>query len=172
MILEVSESISGSAGTSPIDIGSAPIPSIPEPAPPSIDASAGSNATFRLTDSEGVTDDIVFAGADGLTVENTDANTITFRAPDISSQFYTDEEAQDAVATMFANGTHTNITFAYDDTNNSLSATAQAGGGGGGTTYDLLGSNTTSNNAILTLRDANNNDDDIEIAGGGGTTVT
>ena len=133
---------------------------------------AGANATFRLTDSEGVTDEITFAGADGLTVENTDANTITFRAPDISTQLYTDEQAQDAVATMFANGTHTNITFTYDDTNNAISATAQAGGGGGGTTYDLLGSNTTSNNAIITLRDANNNDDDIEIAGSGGTTVS
>ena len=133
---------------------------------------AGANATFRLTDSEGVLDEITFAGADGLLVENTDANTITFRAPDITTQLYTDERAQDAVATMFANGTHTNITFTYDDTNNAISATAQAGGGGGGTTYDLLGSNTTSNNAIITLRDANNNDDDIEIAGSGGTTVT
>ena len=76
---------------------------------------------------------------------------------------YTDEKAQDAIATMFANGTHTNITFTYDDANNSLSATAQAGGGGGGSTYDLLGTSTTSNNAILRLRDALNNDDDIEI---------
>jgi len=133
---------------------------------------AGANATFRLTDSEGTLDEITFAGADGLTVEHTDANTITFRAPDISSQFYTDEDAQDAVAAMFANGTHTNITFTYDDNNNSISATAEASGGGGGTTYDLLGSNTTSNNAIITLRDANNNDDDIEIAGSGGTSVT
>ena len=139
----------------------------------SVEAAAGANSTLRLTDSQGVLDDVVFAGADGLVVENTDANTITFRAPDISSQFYTDEEAQDAVATMFANGTHTNITFTYDDTNNSLSATAQAGGGGGGgTTYDLVGSNTTSNNAIITLLDANNNEDSIEIAGGGGTAVT
>ena len=133
---------------------------------------AGSNATFRLTDSDGNLDEITFAGADGLTVENTDANTITFRAPDITTQLYTDERAQDAVAAMFANGTHTNITFTYDDNNNAISATAAAAGGGGGTTYDLLGSNTTSNNAIITLRDANNNDDTIEIAGSGGTTVT
>ncbi len=139
----------------------------------SVEASSGANSILRLTDSQGVLDDVVFAGADGLTVENTDANTITFRAPDISSQFYTDEEAQDAVATMFANGTHTNITFTYDDTNNSLSATAQAGGGGGGgTTYDLVGSNTNSNNAIITLLDANNNEDNIEITGGGGTDVS
>ena len=139
----------------------------------SAEPGAGANATFRLTDSENVLDEITFAGADGLTVEYTDANTITFRSPDISAQFYTDEQAQDAIATMFANGTHTNITFTYDDTNNSISASATGGGGGGGgTTYDLLGSNTTSNNAILTLRDANNNDDDIEITGSGGTTVT
>ena len=138
----------------------------------SSEPAAGSNATFRLTGSDGVLDNITFAGADGLTVENTDANTITFRAPNISSQFYTDEKAQDAVAAMFANGTHTNITFTYDDVNNAISASATGGGGGGGgTTYDLLGSNTNSNNAILTLRDANNNDDDIEITGSGGTTV-
>ena len=138
----------------------------------SSESGAGSNATFRLTGSDGSIDNVTFAGADGLTVENTDANTITFRAPDISSQVYTDEKAQDAIATMFANGTHTNITFTYDDVNNSISASAQGGGGGGGTTYDLLGSNTTSNNAIITLRDANNNDDDIEIAGSNGTSVT
>ena len=138
----------------------------------SSETAAGSNATFRLTDSEGVTNDIIFAGANGLTVENTDANTITFRAPDISTQLYTDEDAQDAIATLFANGTHTNITFEYDDVNNSISATAQAGGEGGGTTYDLIGSNTTSNNAFITLIDANNNEDNIEITGSGGTTVT
>ena len=138
----------------------------------SSESGAGSNATFRLTGSDGSADNITFAGADGLTVENTDANTITFRAPNISTQLYTDEKAQDAVATMFANGTHTNITFTYDDANNSISASAQGGGGGGGTTYDLLGTNTTSNNAILRLRDANNNDDDIEITGSGGTSVT
>ena len=137
----------------------------------SSEPAAGSNATLRLTGSDGVLDNVTFAGADGLTVENTDANTITFRAPNISSQFYTDEQAQDTVAQMFANGTHTNITFTYDDVNNAISASATGGGGGGGTTYDLLGSNTNSNNAILTLRDANNNDDDIEITGSGGTTV-
>ena len=139
----------------------------------SSESASGSNATFRLTGSDGVLDNITFAGADGLTVENTDANTITFRAPNISTQLYTDEKAQDAIATMFANGTHTNITFTYDDANNSISASATGGGGGGGgTTYDLLGTSTTSNNAILRLRDANNNDDDIEITGSNGTSVT
>jgi len=139
----------------------------------SSEAGAGTNATFRLTGSDGSVDNITFAGADGLVVENTDADTITFRAPNISTQLYTDEKAQDAIATMFANGTHTNITFTYDDANNAISASATGGGGGGGgTTYDLLGTNTTSNNAIIRLRDANNNDDDIEITGSGDTSVT
>ena len=137
----------------------------------SSETGAGSNATFRLTGSDGSVDNVTFAGADGLIIENTDANTITFRAPNISPQLYTDEKAQDAVATMFANGTHTNITFTYDDAAGSISASAQGGGGGGGTTYDLLGTSTTSNNAILRLRDALNNDDDIEIAGSGDTSV-
>jgi len=133
---------------------------------------AGSNATLRLGRSDGVNDNITFAGADGLIVENTDANTITFRAPNISSLLYTDEQAQDVAAQLFANGTHTGITFNYDDANNKISATVTAtGGGGGGTTYDLVGSNTNSNNAIISLVDANSNTDSIEIAGGGGTSV-
>lgn len=36
---------------------------------------------------------------------------------------YTDEDAQDAVALMFAAGTHTGITFTYNDAANSMSAT-------------------------------------------------
>lgn len=35
--------------------------------------------------------------------------------------YFTDERAQDAVATAISNGTHTNITITYDDINNSLS---------------------------------------------------
>jgi hypothetical protein len=40
---------------------------------------------------------------------------------------YTDEMSQDAVAAMFAAGSHTNISFAYDDVNNTISATASGG---------------------------------------------
>ena len=136
-------------------------------------ASGNADSILRLTDNAGVTDDITFAGADGLTVERTDENTITFRAPSgASGGTYTAEDAQDAASQLFVNGTHTGISFTYNDANNTIDATVTGGNAGGGTTYDLLGSNTTSNNAILTLRDANNNDDDIEIAGSGGTTVT
>ena len=136
-------------------------------------ATGAADTLFVLTDNAGATDGIKFAGADGLLVERTDANTITFRAPSgASGGTYTAEDAQDAASQLFVNGTHTGITFTYNDANNTIDATVTGGNAGGGTTYDLLGSNTTSNNAILTLRDANNNDDDIEIAGSGGTTVT
>ena len=136
-------------------------------------ATGAADTLFVLTDNAGATDGIKFAGADGLTVERTDENTITFRAPSgASGGTYTAEDAQDAASQLFVNGTHTGISFTYNDANNTIDATVTGGNAGGGTTYDLLGSNTTSNNAILTLRDANNNDDDIEIAGSGGTTVT
>ena len=135
-------------------------------------ATGAADTLFVLTDNAGATDGIKFAGADGLLVERTDANTITFRAPSgASGGTYTAEDAQDAASQLFVNGTHTGISFAYNDANNTIDATV-TGGGGGGTTYDLLGSNTTSNNAILTLRDANNNDDSIEFAGSSGTNIS
>ena len=135
-------------------------------------AIGNADSILRLTDNAGATDDITFAGADGLTVERTDANTITFRAPSgASGGTYTAEDAQDAASQLFVNGTHTGISFTYNDANNTIDATV-TGGGSGGTTYDLLGSNTTSNNAILTLRDANNNDDSIEFAGSNGTDIS
>ncbi|MAD25805.1 MAG: hypothetical protein CMO44_16720, partial [Verrucomicrobiales bacterium] len=120
-------------------------------------AAGNADSILRLTDNAGTTDEITFAGADGLLVERTDANTLTFRAPSgASGGSYTTEDAQDAAALLFSNGTHTGINFTYNDSNNSIDAVVTGGGGGGGTTYDLLGSNTTSNNAILTLRDAAN----------------
>ena len=136
-------------------------------------ATGAADTLFVLTDNAGATDGIKFAGADGLTVERTDENTITFRAPSgASGGTYTAEDAQDAASQLFINGSHTGISFTYNDANNTIDATVTGGGGGGGTTYDLLGSNTTSNNAILTLRDANNNDDTIEFTGSNGTDIS
>ena len=137
-------------------------------------ASGAANSKLTLTDNAGTTDEITFAGADGLIVERTDANTLTFRAPAAGAggSSYTAEDSQDATAQLFANGTHTGISFTYDDAANSIDAVVTGGGGSGGTTYDLLGSNTTSNNAILTLRDAANNDDTIEFTGSNGTDIT
>ena len=40
---------------------------------------------------------------------------------------FTTEEAQDAAATLFSNGTHTNINFTYNDSSNSLSAAVDLG---------------------------------------------
>lgn len=138
-------------------------------------SSGNANSTLKLSDSNSNSvSEIAFAGADGLLVERTNANTLTFRAPSgASGGSYTTEDAQDAAALLFSNGTHTGITFTYNDNNNSIDAVVSGGGGGGGgTTYDLLGSNTTSNNAILTLRDAANNDDTIEFTGSNGTDIT
>lgn len=47
---------------------------------------------------------------------------------------YTDEQAQDAIAAMFAAGTLTGITFTYDDVNNKMNVTVTAAGVGDATT--------------------------------------
>jgi hypothetical protein len=47
--------------------------------------------------------------------------------PSIPTQ-YTDEQAQDATAALFAAGTHTGITFTYDDAGNKISAVVTATG--------------------------------------------
>lgn len=51
------------------------------------------------------------------------------RRPSVTTR-YTDEEARDAVAAMIAAGTHTGISFSYNDSADSLSATVTGGGGG------------------------------------------
>ncbi len=141
----------------------------------SAEQGTGTSSKFRLTGTGDVagTDDITFAGADGITVERTDANTLTFRQGAGGGGSYSDNDAKDAAAAMIAGGTHQNITFAYDSTNRTLSATAQAsGGGGGGTTYNLTGSNNTSNQALLNLVPASGTTDTIEFAGSNGTDIS
>ena len=78
------------------------------------------------------TDDITITGADGLTVERTDANTITLRQGGGNVTQYTDNDAKDAAAQSLLNGSHTGISFSYDSANKIISATASGGGGGGG----------------------------------------
>ena len=70
------------------------------------------------------TDDIVFAGADGLTVERTDENTITLRqgAGSGGGSSYTDNDAKDAAAQALLNGTQLGIAFTYDSTNRVINA--------------------------------------------------
>ena len=140
----------------------------------SAEQGTGTSSKFRLTGTGDVagTDDITFAGADGITVERTDANTLTFRQGAGGGRSYSDNDAKDAAAAMIAGGTHQNITFAYDSTNRTLSATAQASGGGGGTTYNLTGSNNTSNQALLNLVPASGTTDTIEFGGSNGTDIS
>ena len=141
----------------------------------SAEQGTGTSSKFRLTGTGDVagTDDIEFRGADGITVERTDANTLTFRQGAGGGGTYTDNDAKDAASAMILGGTHQNITFSYDSTNRTLSATAQAsGGGGGGTTYDLTGSNNTSNQALLNLVPASGTTDTIEFVGSNGTDIS
>jgi len=139
----------------------------------SAEQGTGTAAKFRLTGTGDVagTDDIEFRGADGISVERTDANTLTFRQGAGGGGTYTDNDAKDAASAMILGGTHQNISFTYDSTNRTLSATAQASGGGGGTTYDLTGSNNTSNQALLNLVPATGTTDTIEFVGSNGTDV-
>ena len=149
----------------------------------SSEVGTGNNVKFRLTgrnhDTSGavtttVTDDVIFAGADGLLVERTDENTITFRAPSLSVTQYTDAQAKDAAAQSITNGTHVGISFTYDSVNKILSSVVTGGTGEGGTPilYDFYGTNTTSNQVILNLDPSDGITDTVEFAGGGGTTVS
>lgn len=149
----------------------------------SSEVGTGNNVKLRLTgrnhDTTGtvtttVTDDITFAGADGLLVERTDENTITFRAPSLSVTQYTDAQAKDAAAQAITNGTHVGISFTYDSVNKILSSIVTGGGGEGGTPilYDFYGTNTTSNQVILNLDPSDGANDTVEFAGAGGTTVS
>lgn len=55
-----------------------------------------------------------------------------------TNEYYTQQKAQDAVASLFDNGTHSGITFVYDDLTNSIDATVTGGGGGGTTENEVL----------------------------------
>ena len=141
----------------------------------SSEVNAGTNSTdLKIQDSvRGISNNIKFAGADGLSIERTDANTITFRQGGSSVTQYTDAMAKDAAWNAINGGTHTNITWQYDSVNKVISGTATgSGGGGGGTTYDLSGRNTSATNAFIDLVPSTGTTDSIEFAGSGGTDVS
>ena len=56
------------------------------------------------------------------------ADHVPATAPGTGTTAYTDEDAQDAAAALFAAGTHSGITFVYNDAAGSLSATVTGGG--------------------------------------------
>ena len=149
----------------------------------SVESGGGNFAYLRLTGENHnrlgavtttTTDNITITGADGLTVERTDANTITLRQGGGNVTQYTDNDAKDAAAQSLLNGSHTGITFNYDSTNKIISATASGGSGGGGSSilYDFNGSTTTSNHVVLNLVPSSGATDTVELAGGGDTTVS
>jgi plastocyanin len=138
------------------------------------EATGASNSALRLTDNANNNDEIIFAGADGLTIERTDANTLTFRAPSGSSGNFNAEDAQDAAAQLFANGTHTGISFTYNDTNNTINAQAT---GGGSTTPSTFSFTTSAEvgNYLVTGSDRSNTftgDADPTITVYAGDTIT
>ena len=138
------------------------------------EAEGNTNSALRLTDNAGSTDEIVFAGADGLIVERTDANTLTFRAPSGSTGDFTSEDAQDATAQLFANGTHTGISFTYNDTNNTLNAQVTGGGSISPTTFSFTTS-AEPGNYLVTGSDRSNTftgDTDPTITVYAGDTIT
>ena len=143
----------------------------------SADINAGAYATdLTIQDSvRSISNTIKFAGADGLSVERTDVNTITFRQGGTSVTQYTDDMAKDATWSSISNGTHTGITFAYDSGTKFLSATVTgSGGGGGGLNYTLTGRNTSSTNAFIDLTDDDTPTptvNSIEFIGSNGTDV-
>jgi hypothetical protein len=55
---------------------------------------------------------------------------------------YTNEDAQDAIASLLAAGTHTGITYTYDDANNKINSVVTAGGGGSSITRYEAGAGT------------------------------
>jgi len=138
------------------------------------EAAGASNSALRLSDNANNTDEIVFAGADGLSVERTDANTLTFRAPSGSTGTFTSEDAQDATAQLFANGTHTGISFTYNDANNTINAQVTGGGSISPTTFNFTTAAQTGN-YLVTGSDRSNTfsgDADPTITVYAGDTIT
>ncbi len=71
---------------------------------------------------------ITFKNADGTVAFVADIPSTTDTLTEGSTnKYFTDERAQDAVATALAAGTHTNITVSYNDSSNSLSLAAAPG---------------------------------------------
>ena len=133
--------------------------------------SAAADSILRIQDSiRSISSDITFKGADGLKVEYTDANTLTFRNAPTATQ-YTDDMAKAAAGVALQNGTHQNISFTWNSANKTIDATASGGGGSGGNTYDLSGRNTTAANAFIDLVPATGSTDSIEFIGSNGTDV-
>ena len=88
----------------------------------------------------------------------------------ISVTGYTTAEAQDAAATIFTDGSHTGISFDYDDITKTMNATV-TGGTGGGVTYGIS-SETTTGGVNLRLSGSDASVDNVKFAEGSNITLT
>ena len=144
------------------------------------DSGGASNSILRLTDnlaSSNANTDITFAGAGGLVISRTDANTLLFTQGDAGGGDYSDTEAKAAAGAALAQGTHASINggtvgFAYNSVNKTIGMTLTGATSNQNTTYDLLGRNTTTNEAYIDLKDSNNVTDSIHFQGSNGTTIS
>jgi hypothetical protein len=82
---------------------------------------AGSIANNKLTNSSVTINTNSLSLGGSLTLDTDDVSEGT------TNQYFTNERAQDAVATAFSNGTHTNITITYNDNDNAISIAAAPG---------------------------------------------
>lgn len=92
-----------------------------------------------------------------------------------TSTIWTLEQIQDAVAAMFAGGTHTLMTVVYDDPAGTISLTALGGGGGGGLTaedvQDIVGALIVPENGLSAVYNDAGNTLTISLAGESYTTA-
>jgi hypothetical protein len=86
----------------------------------------------------------------------------------VSVTGYTTAEAQDAAATIFTDGSHTGISFDYDDITKTMNATVT---GGGGVTYGIS-SETTTDGVNLRLSGSDASADNVKFAEGSNITLT
>ena len=88
----------------------------------------------------------------------------------VSVTGYTTAEAQDAAATIFTDGSHTGISFDYDDITKTMNATV-TGGTGGGVTYGIS-SEATTGGVNLRLSGSDASADNVKFAEGSNITLT
>tara|TARA_B100000131_G_scaffold315115_1_gene353027 strand:+ start:774 stop:3962 length:3189 start_codon:yes stop_codon:yes gene_type:complete len=137
------------------------------------DGGAVNQVKLRLTDNDGLYDDVVFVATDDITITR-NSNTITIGSAFADTTLST-ENVQDIVGAMIDNSLNTNITVTYDDANNKLLFSGSAGGGGadGDTTYDFDSSQITGGAGLRLVPGGTGTGDPIDIVKlVGGTNVT
>ena len=139
------------------------------------DGGAANQAKLRLTDNDGLYDDVVLVGTNDITVTR-NSNTITIGSAFADTTLST-ENVQDIVGAMIDNSLNTNITVTYDDAANKLTFAGSAGGGGGDddTTYDFDSSQITGGAGLRLVPGGTGTGDPIDIVkliGGTNVTIT